>query len=135
MTRSAMNSKEDAVIRQIVFIALGLLVISSANAANGTTAGKQMKAHPAFTLEMQGKSGKAKAAKLWQQDADKGDAYAQYRVGLNYYKGMGVKKNIKMAKLWLGRSAKQGYSAAIILLKQINDKEIIAQRVRKNRKK
>lgn len=49
----------------------------------------------------------------------RGDADAQYRLGLLYLKGRGVEKSPKKAKKWLKRAAKQGHQEAGWLLERL----------------
>ena len=44
--------------------------------------------------------------------AKRGDAQAQYDLGLSCLQGMGVEKNMEQAILWISRSAEQGYAPA-----------------------
>ncbi len=61
---------------------------------------------------------KAEAAAKWvgdawlrrlQQQAENGDAKAQYKLGTRYLKGDGVEKDVARAFLWYQRAAEQGY--------------------------
>lgn len=55
------------------------------------------------------KAGRYKeAAKLWQPLADKGDANAQYNIGLLYRNGQGVKQDDRQALVWFSKAAQQG---------------------------
>jgi hypothetical protein len=54
----------------------------------------------------------AKAVELWQPLAEKGDAVAQYRLGLLYAEGKGVEQNDATAFTWMTRAAKQGNADA-----------------------
>jgi len=57
--------------------------------------------------------------------AEQGNEQAQYSLGLRYYKGQTVQKNLKMALKWLERAAKQGSIDAQKLLIQIhNENEV-----------
>lgn len=51
-----------------------------------------------------------------QQEAESGDAEAQFKLGALYANGKGVKQDSKTAAKWLRKSAKQGWSAAQTLL-------------------
>lgn len=44
--------------------------------------------------------------------AEEGDAHAQYRLGLAFLKGTGVRRNFSTAKTWLQRASERGYSRA-----------------------
>ena len=54
----------------------------------------------------------AKAAELWRPLAEKGDAVAQYRLGLLYAEGKGVEQNDATAFTWMQRAANQGNADA-----------------------
>lgn len=54
----------------------------------------------------------AAAFKEWQPIAEKGDANAQYNIGLLYAKGEGVPQNYKQAIEWYRKAAEQGVVAA-----------------------
>jgi TPR repeat protein len=54
----------------------------------------------------------AAALKEWQPLADKGDASAQYNLGLMYAKGEGVGQDFKRAAEWYEKAAQQGVAAA-----------------------
>lgn len=47
-----------------------------------------------------------------QADAEKGDAKAQFRLGLAYLDGQGVDRDAPLAMKWIGKAAEQGYSEA-----------------------
>ena len=53
--------------------------------------------------------------------AEKGNAKAQYRMGIFYKEGQGVEKSYTEAKNWLRKAALQGYSKAIEELRSIED--------------
>jgi len=55
---------------------------------------------------------KTKALQLNIEQAEKGDAYGQYRMGLRYLKGEGVEKDAKKAREWLTKAAAQNHSDA-----------------------
>ena len=61
------------------------------------------------------------AIKLYQQSAEKGNAKAQYKMGIFYKEGQGVEKSYTEAKNWLRKAAVQGYSKAIEELKSIEN--------------
>src|ERR1700690_1238340 len=44
--------------------------------------------------------------------AERGDALAQYNLGLSYELGQGLPTNYQTASLWLRKAARQGYAAA-----------------------
>jgi uncharacterized protein len=54
------------------------------------------------------------ARKIWQPLADKGDAGAQYGIGILYQKGTGVMQNYGAAMKWHRLAADQGHAAAQI---------------------
>ena len=57
------------------------------------------------------KSYKEEAA-FWQEGADLGDAYCQYRLGWCYRHGIGVPLNVRTAFPWFLKAAEQGLSAS-----------------------
>jgi TPR repeat protein len=46
---------------------------------------------------------------LWYEIAEQGDALAQNYLGIQYYLGLGTKRNYRQAKEWFEKSAKQGF--------------------------
>jgi hypothetical protein len=50
--------------------------------------------------------------------AVKGDARAQYSLGIMYFDGIGVKQDRKEAVIWLKKAADQGHKLAIEVLKR-----------------
>jgi len=50
----------------------------------------------------------ARVLKWHQEQADKGDPYCEYRMGLHYRDGDGVPKDLDKAREWLQKSADQG---------------------------
>ena len=48
--------------------------------------------------------------------AERGDAQAQYVMGARTIDGVGVKRNMREATVWLGRSAEQGFADAQVVL-------------------
>ena len=48
------------------------------------------------------------ALKIWSPLAEKGDANAQYNLGLLYRNGQGVERNDRLALVWFTRAAAQG---------------------------
>ena len=60
------------------------------------------------------------AVKQYRNDAEQGDAEAQYHLGCCYQFGDGIIKNKVEAAKWLRKSAKQGYVQANKLLKTIS---------------
>lgn len=59
------------------------------------------------------------AVKQYRNDAEQGDAEAQYMLGCCYQFGDGIIKNKDEAAKWLRKSAKQGYVQAKKLLDAI----------------
>jgi TPR repeat protein len=59
----------------------------------------------------------ATAVKWWRKAAEAGNVYtnagAQWNVGLCFYYGLGVDRDVAQAKLWFGKAAAQGYSSAV----------------------
>jgi TPR repeat protein len=54
----------------------------------------------------------ATALKEWQPLAEKGDANAQYNLGLLYAQGAGVPQDLQQAAAWYSKAAEQGVAAA-----------------------
>jgi TPR repeat protein len=53
------------------------------------------------------------AVKFFQRAADEGNAGAQFRLGVCYARGEGVRQNLKTAIIWTEKAAKKGDSEAI----------------------
>lgn len=53
-----------------------------------------------------------KAAMLFQQSAQEGDAEAQYALAVMLHTGKGQAKNLEAAQEWLQRAATQNYGPA-----------------------
>ena len=47
-----------------------------------------------------------------RKDAEAGDAVAQNNLGICYYKGSGVEKDVAQAVTWWHRAAEQGHAEA-----------------------
>ena len=54
----------------------------------------------------------ATAASEWQPLADRGDAVAQFNLGLMYHRGLGVAMSEEKAVSWYQKSAENGYPKA-----------------------
>src|SRR5262249_35230744 len=54
----------------------------------------------------------AAALREWQPYAEKGDAHAQYNLGLLYASGQGIPQDLQKAAEWYRKAAEQGVSAA-----------------------
>jgi TPR repeat protein len=80
---------------------------AAANTAQGTLA-------EALRLEEQGNH--AKAFSIYKSLADKGDALAQFKVGVAYGLGRGVAKDKAQEMVWYRKSAEQGNASAQGLL-------------------
>ena len=63
-------------------------------------------------LEAYKRGDHAAAAALWRPPAEKGDASAEFYLGLLYRNGQGVPRNDAEATAWLRKSADQGYPPA-----------------------
>ena len=59
-------------------------------------------------IEAYAKGNYEKAMHLWRPFADKGDAYAQFKLGLMYDKGWGVPEDYAAAVSWYRKAADQG---------------------------
>ena len=64
------------------------------------------------------------AVKQYRNDAEEGDAEAQYMLGCCYQFGDGVIRNKVEAAKWFRKSAKQGYAQALELLEVIKHKKL-----------
>lgn len=53
-----------------------------------------------------------RAYALWKPLAEQGDTVAQNYIGIQYYLGLGKKRDFKIAKEWFERSAIAGYADA-----------------------
>jgi TPR repeat protein len=61
----------------------------------------------------------SKAFQYYSSAAEQGHAFAQYYLGFMYFKGQGVKLDVKQAIFWLGQSGNQGVNEALDLLGRI----------------
>ena len=52
------------------------------------------------------------ALREWQPLADTGDAEAQYKIGMMYRRGLGVKPDFHESAVWLLKAAEQGHGMA-----------------------
>lgn len=59
------------------------------------------------------------AKKLFEKVANKKEACSQFQLGMMYYYGHGIKKNVKKAKFWLKKASKNGFLKASEQLKNI----------------
>ncbi len=57
-----------------------------------------------------------KAANIWKSLAEKGDAQAQFNLGLMYHGGLGMPRSEKEAVKWYHKAAEGGYSPARVYL-------------------
>lgn len=53
-----------------------------------------------------------RALRRWEQDADSGDAHAQFNLGLVYSTGHGVGQDLVVAHKWFNLAAAQGEDEA-----------------------
>tara|TARA_B100001250_G_scaffold342835_1_gene311269 strand:+ start:32 stop:502 length:471 start_codon:yes stop_codon:yes gene_type:complete len=53
-----------------------------------------------------------KAFSLWMPLAKSGDSVSQNYLGIQYYLGLGVERNLELAKKWYEKSATQGFADA-----------------------
>ena len=70
----------------------------------------------------------AKAVKMWEKAAKKGQAKAEFSLGYGYANGVGVEKDVEAAKAWYLEAAKQGdadaqYNLGLFYLK--GDEDIV----------
>ena len=61
-----------------------------------------------------------KAYQLWFIEAEKGDPFAQFNLGVMYERGDGVTQDYKKAMKWFEKSAELGYSPAQVNLGIMN---------------
>jgi len=59
--------------------------------------------------------------------ADQGDANAQYRLAIMYYKGLGVDQDIAEARRWCGKAVSQGHAEAKLLLDGLSSRPATAR--------
>lgn len=76
------------------------------------TAGCQPARRARAAEEARRKADFERAAYLWRSLARRGDAEAQYQLGLMYRLGQGVDRSQEDALVWLRRSAEQGHTGA-----------------------
>ncbi len=55
--------------------------------------------------------------------ARKGDAKAQYNLGMAYRDGTGVAENVRLAQSWLSKAAKQDHKKASAALRSLRSSE------------
>jgi TPR repeat protein len=60
----------------------------------------------------------ATAAKWWRKGAEAGRMESQWYLGVCYYYGRGVERDVAQAKAWITKSAAQGFHAAVLALQQ-----------------
>lgn len=53
-----------------------------------------------------------KSIVLWKSLANSGDLVSQNYLGIQYYLGLGVERNLKLAKKWYEEAASQGFADA-----------------------
>ncbi|QIW16853.1 hypothetical protein A4G20_04905 [Pasteurellaceae bacterium RH1A] len=58
----------------------------------------------------------SEAFKWFKKAAEQRDMYAQYNLGVMYYRGEGVKQNYKQAFVWVKKAAEQGYKQAQFMI-------------------
>lgn len=59
------------------------------------------------------------AVKWYSKAAEQGDAYAQFNLGVKYYKGEGVKRNPSKAKEWFRKACDNGEQDACDALRKL----------------
>ena len=64
-------------------------------------------------------AGDAATLKFYQEKAEKGDAYGQYRIGMRYLKGDGVPKDLTKARDYLSKAVAQGNNEAAAELSKL----------------
>lgn len=63
------------------------------------------------------------AYESWLPLAEKGNARAQYSLGILFEKGLGVEMDLKQAEGWFSRAADQGYGPAVSALRAIKARQ------------
>jgi len=58
-----------------------------------------------------------------RQSADQGDANAQYRLAIMYYKGLGVEQDFGLARVWCSKAVGQGHAEAKLLLEGLSSRQ------------
>ena len=63
---------------------------------------------------------------IWRfrQAADQGYVKAQFRLGMMYYRGRGVKKNYPMAMQWFQKAADQGDVESLTRLEKLQGRDV-----------
>lgn len=92
-------------LAQVLIIFIALIGLSSC---------AQKKAPPSVKVDFAERvqNPKQELLEMLQQDAQKGDAEAQYYLGSGYLKGDLVEQSDEKAVIWFKKSAKQGYAKA-----------------------
>ncbi len=62
------------------------------------------------------------AFRIYQKIANKGDARAEYNIGMMYMKGLGVERKKMNAYKWLRRASKHGNKEATLYFKEMNQR-------------
>ena len=60
----------------------------------------------------------AETINIYRKAAQEGNAIAQYNLGFCYYFGAGIRKNRTLAVKWFRKSAEQGNSISVFIIKQ-----------------
>ena len=61
----------------------------------------------------------ATAAKWWRKAADAGLRDAQWNIGVCYYYGRGVDRNVAQAKVCIRKSAAQGWQVVVLAVRHV----------------
>ncbi len=64
-----------------------------------------------------------KAIAWWTKAAEKGYAEAQYKLGICYHFGFGVKRSRKLAKRWYEQAARQRHKSATSALQILEEED------------
>ena len=63
------------------------------------------------------------AIEWWKKAAEKGYAEAEYKLGVCYHFGFGIKKSHKLARYWYEKAANQQHKSAKVALKTLNEED------------
>ena len=102
-------------------VVLTMVVLTVACAPEGTLTMENLNLlqplHKRVFLNTRGRLwGESAEARFLREQAEKGDAKAQCRLGILYANGKGVRRNLEKARTWVTRAAEQGFAPAQCIL-------------------